>query len=54
MNEKKLKVLANELAKDLKTPEDLTELTAQTRKNNSRSSVKCRARSSPWLHSFKA
>jgi len=29
MNEKKLKALANELAKDLKTPEDLTALTAQ-------------------------
>jgi len=32
MNEKKLKALANELAKDLKTPEDLTALTAQLTK----------------------
>jgi len=32
MNEKKLKTLANELAKDLKTPEDLSALTAQLTK----------------------
>jgi transposase-like protein len=32
MNEKKLKALANELAKDLKTPEDLSVLTAQLTK----------------------
>ena len=32
MNEKKLKALANELAKDLKTPEDLSALTAQLTK----------------------
>lgn len=32
MNEKKLKALANELAKDLKTPEDLSKLTAQLTK----------------------
>ncbi len=32
MNEKKLKALANELAKDLKTPEDLSTLTAQLTK----------------------
>lgn len=32
MNEKKLKSLANELAKDLKTPEDLSALTAQLTK----------------------
>ncbi len=32
MNEKKLKALANELAKDLKTPEDLSQLTAQLTK----------------------
>lgn len=32
MNEKKLKALASELAKDLKTPEDLSKLTAQLTK----------------------
>lgn len=32
MNEKKLKTFANELAKDLKTPEDLSKLTAQLTK----------------------
>ena len=32
MNEKKLKALANELAKDLKTPEDLSALTAELTK----------------------
>lgn len=32
MNDKKLKALANELAKDLKTPEDLSKLTAQLTK----------------------
>lgn len=32
MNEKKLKALANELVKDLKTPKDLSKLTAQLTK----------------------
>ena len=32
MNQKKVKALANELAKDLKTPEDLSALSAQVMK----------------------
>lgn len=49
MDEKQLQVLANELAKHLKTPDDLNQFDRLLKKNQRRSGAQCRDDPSSWL-----